>query len=339
MRTMRSYLLMTVTGIVLSGCAGGPEGSPPSLTYNYVEGQRIEPPVDKPPMPEMGPMAGLPLEPEPPEKLWKSDGEKIADATKRAKRNALDCSFEGEIMTCPYQNGLRYKLRLDAPTAERSQDSFQTELWLEPGEKMPEAIFNDPQWFSAEISGGGIDTSSMKYKRDKNNGIKTEGAGLIIIVKSYKPGARGTLTVATGSRRYLYDIVTNACKQPEGQAPRKCNAPYNAVVQHTYESDQPKPREATQARQRPTPRIASTRYSYDGAAEFLPNEWSAYNDGVNTYIVPPARLASRPVPMFPEGGPSSFWVDPATSNYVIRGLPREVAFKRGDQTLTVRQEQ
>lgn len=337
MRSMRSYLLMTVTGIVLAGCAGGPEGSPPPLTYNYVEGKQIEPPVEVPALPPM-PLGGVATEPPPPEKTFKSPAAKMADAIQSARRTALSCSFEGEIMTCPFENGRRYTVTMDGPTAERGQDSNESQFWLEPGESTPEAIFGDPTWFTAEVSGGGIDTTSMKAKRDKVNGVKTAAAGLIIIVKAYKPGVSTTLTIATGNRRYLYKLVVPSCKQPDNAAPHKCNAPYNAVVQHTYDSDQPRLKMPASSLRRPTPPVSSTRYRYSGAAEFLPGEWSAYNDGVNTYIVPPARLASRPVPMFPQGGPASFWVDPATGHYVIRGLPPEVVFKRGDQTLTVRTE-
>jgi hypothetical protein len=332
---MRNYLLMTVAGMVLAGCAGGPDGPAPSLTYNYVEAKEVpfEPVMASVPVP----IGGVATEAPKPEKKFKSASAKIADAVKKARRTALDCTFEGVIMTCPFQNGLRHQVIMDGASVERASDSNETQFWLEPGETAPEIIFGDPQWFSGEVTAGGVDSTSMRAKRDKVNGIKTPGARLIVAIKNYKPGVQTTLTISTGSRTYLYYLIVPSCKQPEGEPPRKCNAPYVPVVQHTYDSDQPKVRAAT-APARSMPAVSDTRYSYDGPTEFLPKEWSAYNDGVNTYILPPARLASRPVPFLPQGAAPSFSVDPQSHHYIIRGLPGEVLFKRGDLTMTVRRE-
>lgn len=336
--TLRNFLLMTVAGLSLAGCAGGPEGPPPSLSYGYVEGQQIEPPAEPVARPSAPiPLGGVAREP-PPEKVWKSDAAKIADAVKKARRNALDCSFEGEIMTCPYQNGQRYKVTMDGPAVEWAQDSFETQFWLEPGEMTPEVIFSDPQWFSAELTGGGVDTTSMRAKRDRAHGRQTPGVGLILSVKAYKPGETVNMSINTGSRRYLYRLVVPSCAANSASPPAKCNAAYNPIVQHTYEGDQPQIKASKERISRPAPQIASTRYAYDGSAEFLPGEWSAYNDGAKTYIIPPARLSSRPVPIFAQGAPSQWWVDPETKGYVVRGLPPEVRFKRGDAFMTVRKE-
>jgi hypothetical protein len=344
--TMRSLLLMTVAGIGLAGCAGGPEGPPPSLTYGYVEGQQIAPPPDETPTITSGPMAlgknmpvDLALREVPPEKTWKSDSAKIADAKRKARRSALDCSFEGEIMTCPFQEGYRHKIYVDGASIERAQDSFETQFWLEPGEQTPEVIFGDPQWFKAELTGGGVDTTSMRAKRDKANGRQTTSARLNIVLKNYKPGVSTTMSINTGSRMYLYMLIVPSCKANEASPPAKCNAPYNSVVQHTYDSDQPQIKAAPAAQRSVSAQVANTRYEYQGSAEFLPGEWSAYNDGVKTYILPPPRLASRPVPMFPNGAPAQWWVDPSSNQYVIRGLPPEVVFSRGDAKMTVRKEQ
>lgn len=338
--TMRSYLLMTVAGLGLAGCAGGPEGPPPSLTYGYVEGQQIAPPVEVAAVPSAPiPLGGIATEEPPPEPKWKSDSAKIADAIKKARRNALDCTFEGEIMTCPFQNGYRHKVIMDGPSVERQSDSFETQFWLEPGEQTPEVIFGDPQWFTAELTGGGVDTTSMRAKRDKANGRQTPKTNLIIAVKNYKPGISTTMSINTGSRKYLYKLIVPSCAGNTASPPTKCNAAYNPIVQHTYDTDQPQLKAPAAPTRRPMPQVSSTRYAYSGSAEFLPGEWSAYNDGVKTYILPPARLSSRPVPMFAGGAPAQWWVDPNTSQYIIRGLPTEVRFQRGDATMTVRKEQ
>lgn len=338
--TLRSYLLVTAAGLGLAGCAGGPEGSPPSLTYGYVEGQQIEAPVERAAMPSAPmPLGGVATEEPPPEKVWKSDSAKIADAVRKAQRNALNCTFEGEIMTCPYQSGYRHKITMDGPSTERGQDSFETQFWLEPGESTPEVIFGDPQWFSAELTGGGVDTTSMRAKRDKAHGRQTPSANLIIVAKNYKPGVTTTMSINTGSRKYLYKLTVPSCAGNNASPPTKCNAAYNPVVQHTYDTDQPALKATAAKISRPAPQVANTRYAYAGSADFLPGEWSAYNDGVKTYILPPARLSSRPTPMFPNGASAQWWVEPATNQYVIRGLPGEVRFHRGESTMTVRREQ
>jgi hypothetical protein len=333
---MRSYLLMGVAGIVLAGCAGGPSGQAPSLTYDYVEAKEV-PFSEPPPPPGPVPLGGVATEAPPPEKRWKSASAKISDAVKKSKRNALDCSFEGSIMTCPFRNGLRYQVTVDGASHEGAQDSNDTQFWLEPGEGAPEIIFGNPAYFTGEVTAGGVDTTSMRAKRDKAHGRKTVGSRLIIAVKNYKPGERTSMTIVTGNRVYLYDLIVPSCGQPEDETAKKCNAPYNPVVQHTYDSDQPQVRAAV-ALSRDMPAVSDTRYSYDGPAEFLPKEWSAYNDGVNTYVLPPARLASRPVPFLPKGSAPSFSVDPQSRHYVIRGLPGEILFTRGDITMTVRRE-
>lgn len=335
--TIRNILLTTTAGLSLAGCAGGPEGPPPSLSYGYVEGQQIDVPMETEARPAVPiPLGGVAREPPPPEKVWKSDAAKIADAVKKARRNALDCSFEGEIMTCPYQNGQRYKVTMDGPSVERAPDSFETQFWLEPGESNPEVVFSDPNFFSSEITGGGVDTTSMRAKRDKAHGRQTPSVGLIISVKAYKPGETVNMTILTGSRRYLYRLTVPSCSANQASPPAKCNAAYNPVVQHTYDSDQPQIKMPKQRLERSAPQVANTRYRYDGSAEFLPDEWSAYNDGVKTYIIPPARLSSRPVPMFSQGAPAQWWVDPETKGYVIRGLPPEVRFQRGEAFMIVR---
>jgi hypothetical protein len=333
---MRKYLLMTVAGMVLAGCAGGHDGPAPSLTYNYVEAKEV--PFSESAVPQVPmPLGGIATTAPPPEKKFKSASAKIAAEVRKSRRNALNCSFEGSIMTCPYQNGLRHQVIMDGASAEGAKDSDVTLFYLEPGEGTPEIIFGNPEFFTGEVTAGGVDTTSMRAKRDRANGRKTPGARLIIAVKNYKPGERTSLTIATGSRIYLYDLIVPSCKQSDDAPPHKCNAPYNPVVQHTYESDQPKV-PASSVSSRSMPAVSDTRYSYDGPAEFLPREWSAYNDGINTYILPPARLASRPVPFLPQGSAPSFSVDPQSHHYVIRGLPGEVLFKRGDLTMTVRRE-
>lgn len=334
---MRRHLLITAAVMTLAGCSGGPEGEPPSLTYNYVEGQQIAPPVDPVPSIPM-PLGGVATSAAPPEKKWSSASAKIADAVRKSRRNALDCTFEGSIMTCPFRNGLRHEVRLDAASFEGAQDANETQFWLEPGEGTPEIIFGNPAFFSGEVTAGGVDTTSMRAKRDKAHGRQSASARLIIAVKNYKPGERSSMTIATGNRVYLYDLVVPSCGQPEDDTAKKCNAPYNPVLQHTYDSDQPQIKAAAVATPHPKamPQVSDTRYAYEGSAEFLPDDWSAYNDGVNTYILPSPRLSSRPVPMFPKGGQASWWVDPSSNHYVIRGLPNEVLFSRGKTTMTVR---
>jgi hypothetical protein len=304
--------------------------------YDYVEAQEVAPPGPLTPSAPM-PLGGVATRPAQPEKRYKSASAKIADAVRKSRRTALDCTFEGSIMTCPYHNGLRHQVILDGASTEGATDSNDTQFWLEPGEGTPEAIFGNPQYFSAEVTAGGVDGTSMRSKRNRAHGRKTPGARLIITVKNYKPGERTSLTISTGSRTYLYDLVVPSCKQPENEPPHKCNAPYNPVVQHTYESDQPK-LVAAAVPDHEMPAVSDTRYTYDGPADFLPRAWSAYNDGVNTYILPPSRLASRPVPFLPRGSAPSFWVDPQSRHYVIRGLPDVVVFSRGDLTMTVRRE-
>lgn len=334
---MRKPLLTAAIGLVLAGCVDGPGSPAPALTYDYVEAQEVGPPGPSTPDAPMPP-GGVATRPAPSEKRYRSASAKIADAVRRSRRTALDCAFEGSIMTCPYQNGLRHQVIMDGASAEGATDSNDTQFWLEPGEGTPEAIFGNPQYFSAEVTAGGVDGTSMRAKRDRVHGRQTPGARLIITVKNYKPGERTSLTISTGSRTYLYDLVVPSCRQPEGEPPHKCNAPYNPVVQHTYDSDQPKLVAAAPAPDREVGAVTDTRYTYDGPADFLPREWSAYNDGVNTYILPPSRLSSRPVPFLPRGSAPSFWIDPQSRAYVIRGLPGEILFSRGDLTLTVRRE-
>jgi hypothetical protein len=333
---LKRWMMLTVAGIGLAACAGGgPEGEPPALNYDYVEGTEVAPPSDVPP-PVPVPLAGVAGMEPPVQKKWKSAAAKTADAIKRSKRTALDCTFEGSIMTCPFENGNRTQVTLDGPSAPKATDSNGTIFYLEAGEGTPEVIFGNPQWFMAEVTGGGTGTESWKSKRDRANNRKTPGTRLVISVKAYKPGESTPMSVATGNRIYLYDLHVPSCKANDEA--KKCNLPYHPVVQHTYDGDQPNIKPSSVTR-RQAPAVANTRYAYQGAAEFLPNEWSAYNDGVNTYVLPPARLSSRPVPMFPKGGPSNFHVDAVTKQYVIRGLPGEVVFKRGSATMTVRKEQ
>jgi hypothetical protein len=157
---MRKYLLITVAGVVLAGCAGGPSGPAPSLTYNYVEAQEV--PFSEPAMPSVPvPIGGVATEAPKPEKRFTSASAKIADAVKKARRTALDCTFEGVIMTCPYQNGLRHQVIMDGASVERASDSNETQFWLEPGETTPEIIFGDPQWFSGEVTAGGVDSLAI----------------------------------------------------------------------------------------------------------------------------------------------------------------------------------
>lgn len=337
---MRAYW-MTTAAIVLAGCSGGPSGEPPSLTYGYVEAQQIEPPVETTPQPPM-PIAGVAANPDavPAPKTYKSGYAKIAAEVRKSKKDAKDCTFEGAIMTCPYVNGRIQRVILDGPTDEFSQsgsDANVTTFYLEPGESNPEVIMSNLGAFVPEITAGGEDSTSWRAKRDRANG-RTTGARLIITVQAQKNGETSTMHVATGNRVYLYELTVPDCPLNEDGTPRRCNHPYNPVVQHTYESDQPKAPKVSANAHRSMPAVSDTRYRYEGSAGFLPNEWSAYNDGVNTYILPPARLASRPVPFLPQGSAPYFWVDPQSKHYVIRGLPAEVAFIRGEEKMTVRRD-
>lgn len=334
---MCKFLLMSVAGVVLAGCAGGPSGDAPSLTYDYLQAQEVQPPGPGT-LQVPVPFGGVATGPAKPEKKFTSPAAKTAAMVKRSRRTALDCSFEGSIMTCPFQNGVRQQVIMDGPSADGETDSDVTLFYLEPGEATPEAILGNPQWFMVEVTAGGIDGTSMRAKRERANNRKSASARLIVTVKAYKQGERTSLSIATGSRVYLYDLVVPSCKPAEDAAPRKCHAAYHPVVQHTYGSDQPRVTAATVHRP-DAPAVSDTRYVYHGPAEFLPGEWSAYNDGVNTYILPPARLSSRPVPFLPRGSAPSFWIDPTSRHYVIRGLPGEVRFVRGDLVMTVRREQ
>ena len=74
-----------------------PAGLGRAVTAAYVEGQRIEPPVENLAMPSAPiPLGGVAVQEPVPEKTWRSDSAKIADAIKAARRNAsVDAARSG----------------------------------------------------------------------------------------------------------------------------------------------------------------------------------------------------------------------------------------------------
>jgi hypothetical protein len=320
--------LLASTAFVLAACAGGQDAPPPGVAY--VEATQIEPPsatVEERRMPV--PITAENPIPEPKVQKFKSHEAKTAAALKGGTQSALDAEFEGVILNYQYQHGRRYRVVVDAPSAEWEQDADATTITLgqDDGSESDIIVGGDPNWFNVDKANAGIDETSMRAKRDKVRAMANGTSTTMITVKCFKPGVRTSLKIGTGQRKYIFDLQ---CSNRHG------GSGYNQDVQFTYAYDQQistyQPARPTQAR--PAPVVADTRYTVEGPDEWRPREWAAWNDGASTHIRPSPAVRSRPVPML--GAGSSFFIDPASGEYVVTGLPSEVRFPWGDAALMVR---
>lgn len=319
-------LLMTTT-CLLTACAGGQDMPPPSVSY--VEATQVEPPraeqVARVPLP-ITPVNPIP---EPKVRKFRSHEAATAAAVRNATVTALDGSFEGAVLNYVYRHGQRYRVVLDGPSEDFEQDSDTTLLMLGPDDGTePDSGFGDPSYFLVDKVAAGVDETSMRAKRDKVRAISSGTHQTVLPLKCYKRGARTTMFVTTPRRTYLLDLHCSKHHKVGG---------YNPAVQFTFVGDQvsqaPKVPK-TSAFSRPAPVVADNRYAIEGPEEWRPREWSAWNDGANTHIRPSPSIRSRPAPLLGAGG--SFYIDPATNEYVVTGLPLEIRFPWGGNALLVR---
>ncbi|MGF7213210.1 hypothetical protein GGE65_007846 [Skermanella aerolata] len=318
---------LLVIPCLLAGCVGGQSTPPPQVAY--VEATQTQPATSetasRPPVP-------ITVEnpvPDPKARKWKSHEAKTASAVRKATQTALDADFEGVILNYVYQHGRRYRVVVDGPSEDWKEDADVTTLTLgqDDGSEPDIAIGGDPLWFSVDKIGSGIDETSMRAKRDKVRALQRGAYQTMITVKCFRRGARTSLRIGTGQRKYHFDL---SCANSHG------GNGYNPDVQFTYAHDQvvgtadpPRP-----VREFTPPVVADTRYTVEGPETWRPREWAAWNDGANTHVRPSPAVRSRPVPMLAAG--SSFYLDPSSSEYVIAGLPSEIRFPWGETAVVVR---
>lgn len=319
--------LLASTAFVLAACAGGQDAQPPGVAY--VEATQIEPPpaVEERRVPV--PITAENPIPEPKVRKFKSHEEATAAAVRASTVTAVDASFEGAILNYVFQHGKRYRVVLDGPSADFEQDSDTTLLMLGPDDGAePDSGFGDPSYFLVDKVTSGVDETSMRAKRDKVRAMSSGTYQAVLPLKCYKRGAKTTMFVTSPRRTYLLDLYCSNSHKGRG---------YNPAVQFTYVGEQvsaaPKPPRSTTA-SRPAPVVADTRYTVEGPEEWQPRQWAAWNDGASTHIRPSPAVRSRPVPML--GAGTSFFIDPASGEYVVTGLPSEIRFPWGDTALIVR---
>lgn len=325
----RAALLMTTC--LLAACAGE---QTPAPSIAYVEAQQIEPPgASATQQAAPRPLAITSENPIPPPKepkKFKSHEAKTRAANKAATQTALDGDFEGVILTYQYQHGRRYRVVVDGPSEEWAEDADATTITLgqDDGSEPDIIVGGDPMWFHVDKASAGIDETSMRAKRDKVRAMANGTASTMITVKCFKAGVRTTLKIGTGQRKYIFDLQ---CSNSHGGS-------YNSDVQFTYAEDQRistyKPARPSQVSAPAAPVVADNRYTVEGGPEWKPREWAAWNDGANTHIRPSPGVRSRPAPILAAGG--TFYIDPASGEYVVTGLPNEIKFPWGDSALIVR---
>lgn len=332
---MRKSTLL-VTTCLLAACAGGENLPPPSVAY--VEATQIPAPeTETQPRQPVAITIENPI-PEPKVRKWKSAAEKTAAANKAALKTALDGEYLGAILRYEYRHGGRYRVVLDGPTGEfdgwgEDADATTITLGQDDGSEPDISIGGDPTFFSVDKTGTGIEKigageMSMREKRDKARAMSAGTYTTEIPVKCFKRGARATMFIGTGTRKYIFDLQ---CLNSHG------GNNYNHAVEFYYAHEQqvstyqPLPKASNV---QPQPVVADTRYSVEGPEEWRPREWAVFNDGANTHIRPSPAVRSRPAPILGAGG--SFYIDPASNNYVVTGLPPEIRFPWGDTALIVR---
>ena len=329
---MRKSALL-VTTCLLAACAGG-QGDIPPPTVAYVPAQEVDPsaPVAAPHRPV--PITAENPIPAPKVKEWKSASAKTAAANKSALQTAMEGEYDGAVLNYEYRHGRRYRVVVDGPSGDdgdgwgKDADATNITLGQDDGSEPDITIGGDPDWFSVNKVGTGIEETSMRAKRDKARSMSQGTYTTQITVKCFKRGVRTTLTIGTGARNYIFDLQ---CANSHG------GNNYNHAVEFTYAHDQQISTYQPPARQavtRAAPIVADTRYTVEGPDEWRPREWTAWNDGANTHVRPSPAVTSRPVPML--SASASFHIEPATGEYIITGLPPEIRFPWGETALIVR---
>lgn len=340
-----------LTAALLSGCAAEMPTYPSDLEYQYVPIEKGMPaaalqtpmPVVPGSHPSNGPVTR--------EKVVKpkTNAQAMRAALKAAETNPTDCDFENSVMVCPFEKGRIYNvfvkagnlaspsLTKDGQITDAKVDAEQalvvgnqtdtpgnpTLFMLQPGEKIVNIGFDNYDWFSLPPEGeeeSGIDPTSVYGGGGDSQAI--------IPVRGWKAGERTGMWILTNRRTYLIRLHTNRYDYNRAVAWHYRDDPETADNMFTGSA------KAAGMVVDPVDPARLKPYDVSGPAEWLPEKWGAWHDGEKLRLIPPAEIASRPVPFVRRDGNEgkTRWDVAADGSYVIYGRPAEVFMHEGDKT-------